>query len=425
MEEIIHSAAVTATTNLGAGVVRTPDGRVIFVPGAVEGDIADVAVTRLRPSYGEGRLLALISPSTHRIGTDCAVFDETGGGCGGCTFRHVSYEHELAVKTNYIKTAFRKCGIDILLDPFLTAGVDAARSKVTVPVSGGMSGYYAQRSHKIAACEHCHLHDAETDEIRVVLTKAQIPRLHHITVRRGTGADNVRPAMVILRCGSGMNADAVSGTVGELRAMFPFVTSVWLETDGVYTHLAGDEAIYDTLAGCRFRISPDSFYQVNHAGAELLYRRAIEAAELRDGERVADLFCGTGTIGIAAAKSAKIELFGIEINESAVNDAKENAARNGVHARFICGDAAAYEWGDGAPDCVFLDPPRAGCGEELIRHLARVKPGRIVYVSCEPATLARDAARLSEAGYRVNSVTPVDMFPRTGKVECVAEMMSR
>lgn len=408
--DVIKRAAVTSTTNMGAGVVRDPDGRVVFVAGAVEGDIVDAVITRRRSSYAEGEITELITPSEHRVKTDCSVSDA----CGGCTYRHVSYEHELSVKADHIKTALKKCGINIEPEPFLTAGCCAVRSKVTVPVCGGASGYYARGSHEIVPCRRCLLHDPETDDIRAALTDANISGLHHITVRRASEG-----TMVILRGGS--SGDAAT-SADMLTKKFPFITSIWHETDNIYTHISDDSAIYDTLAGCRFKISPDSFYQVNHAGAELLYRRAIDAAALRDGERVADLFCGTGTIGIAAAKTAEIELVGIEINESAVADAHENAEANGVRARFIRGDAAKYDsgiFGGAAADCVFLDPPRAGCSGALIEHLCRTHPRRIVYVSCEPATLARDAAKLTEAGYRIGSVTPVDMFPRTSHVETV------
>lgn len=404
-------AEVTSTTNLGSGVVRAPDGRVVFVPGAVCGDDADIVIVKEHGSYAEGRVLSLVTMSEHRITPDCEVFFPDGSGCGGCTFRHVSYEHELAVKSEYIKTVMKKSHIDIEPEPFLTAGCDAVRSKVTVPVDvDGVSGYYAHGSHTVVPCRRCRLHDGETDDIRDALTGAGLTGLHHITVRRASEG-----TMVILRgCGAGTETIRAAA---ELAERFPFITSVWAENDGAYTHISGERAIYDSLAGCRFKISPDSFYQVNHAGAKLLYRRAIEAAGLRGGERVADLFCGTGTIGIAAAKSADIDLVGVEINESAVRDACENAENNGVRARFFCGDAAKYT--DDA-DCVFLDPPRAGCPGRLIAHLCRVRPERIVYVSCEPATLARDAAKLAAEGYRIESVTPVDMFPRTSKVECVA-----
>lgn len=401
-------AEVISTTNLGSGVVRAPDGRVIFVCGAVRGDTADIVITRKHGSYAEGRIASLVSPSEHRVAPECDVFDPEGHGCGGCTFRHVSYAHELAVKSDFIKTAMKKCGIMIEPEPFLTAGCDAVRSKVTVPVYDGASGYYAHGSHTVIPCRRCRLHDGETDDIRAALADSFIAGLHHITVRRASVG-----TMVILR---GAHADDAADASARLTEKYPFVTSVWTEVGGKYTHISGESAICDTLAGCRFKISPDSFYQVNHAGAELLYRCAVEAAGLRGGERVADLFCGTGTIGIAAAKNADIDLIGIEINESAVRDACANADNNGVRARFLCADAATYTED---ADCVFIDPPRAGCTGRLIAHLCRVLPRRIVYVSCEPSTLARDAAKLAAAGYRIESVTPVDMFPRTSHVECV------
>lgn len=401
--------SITATTNLGAGVARTPDGIVIFVAGAVEGDVADVVITRSRASYYEGRIERLIIPSQHRISPNCTSFDE---GCGGCTFRHVTYAHELKVKSDYIASVMKKNGINIVPEPFLTAGENTVRSKVTVPVGMGRSGYYERSSHNIVCSDRCLLHDGETDMIRVRLAAMNVPWLCQITVRRSTDG-----MMLILR------ADDVCNDVRRAAMLaadeFPFLTSVYVCADGKYHHIAKDTAIYDSLAGCRFKISPDSFYQVNHAGAELLYARAIRAAGLTPGERVADLYCGTGTIGIAAAKQTDVRLTGIEINKAAVADAMENAAANGVHADFICGDAASYS---GTADCVIVDPPRAGCDRRLLSHLCRMMPSRVVYVSCDPATLARDAAFLSKSGYAVRSVTPVDMFPRTSHVECVVLM---
>lgn len=397
-------AAVTATTNMGAGVVRD-GGLVVFVPNAVEGDVIEYTVTRRRASFCDGELVRVITPSRHRAAVDCGAFCD---GCGGCAFRHVSYEHELDVKRGYISSCLRKHGIDARIDDFLTAGPDAVRSKITVPIGSGVSGYYARGSHRIVPSRRCLLHDELADSIRNAVADARLGGVHHVTVRRAS--DGV---MAILRADAGTDADRIRALARELRA-----DSVYLERGGKYELIAGAPVIYDTLSGCRFRISPESFYQVNHDCAELLYARAVESAALASGERLADLYCGTGTIGIAAARHASVSLVGVEIVPSAVADARLNARENGVGADFICGDAAAY---DGAADCVILDPPRAGCGEALISHLLHMLPDRIVYVSCEPATMARDAARLAPA-YRVESVAPVDMFPRTGKVECVCRL---
>ncbi len=428
MEERFR-AEITATTNLGAGVAHAPDGRVVFVACAVKGDIADIVITKAHASYCEANIAELITPSPHRV-TPPPCFD---AGCGGCVFRHVAYEHELEVKSDYIRSAMKKCGIDISPEPFLTAGEGAVRSKVTVPVGGGISGYYARASHDIVPSSRCMLHDEETDAIRTFLAGMRVQALCGITVRRASEG-----TMLIMRAPEGGASEwgaskggaskVNTSDLSELRRAalsaydkFPALTSVFIRANGRYEHTAGDAAIYDTLAGCRFKISPDSFYQVNHACAELLYARAISAASLSPGESAADLYCGTGTIGIAAVKGKNVRLTGIEINASAVEDARENAYYNGVDAEFILGDAASY---GGYADCVFIDPPRAGCGAELIRYLCKSSPSRIVYVSCNPSTLARDAARLSSGGYRIVSLTPVDMFPRTGHVECVL-LMSR
>ncbi len=412
MEERFR-AVITSTTNLGAGVARAPDGRVVFVSGAVAGDVADVTVGKARGSFYEAAADRIVSPSENRIQPDCVSFS---AGCGGCTFRHVSYSHELSVKSDFIRSAMKKCGLDITPGPFLTSGPGAVRSKVTVPVGDGASGYYARASKKIVPSRRCLLHDEETDGVRAFVAGMNVPGLARLTVRRASEG-----TMLILRADAGAPEEALFSAAAAAAEKFPFLTSVYVSAGGEYTRAAGEEAIFDTLAGCRFRISPDSFYQVNRACAELLYERVIALSSLSPGERLADLYCGTGTIGIAAAKRTPVSLTGIEINSSAVADARKNAAENSVDARFILGDASSYS---ASADCVIVDPPRAGCDRRLISHLCKMKPDRIVYVSCNPATLARDASALVFGGYRIVSLTPVDMFPRTSHVETVC-LLSR
>ena len=412
MKTTINSARIEKTTNLGAGVVRV-GGKTVFVDGAVAGDTADIEITNERAGYANAHIVRILSPSPHRVRVDCGAFGCGERGCGGCMFRHISYAHELEVKRDYIESCFHKCGLEVKVGEFLTAGERAVRTKVTAAVGGGVSGYYARGTNEIVPTERCLLHDEATDRIRRTVANANIDGVHHVTVRRGT-----EETMAILRADADAKIDKerVRALLYRLDA-----DSVYIECGGRYELIAGEPVIYDALAGCRFRISPASFYQVNHDCAELLYERAIKAAALSPGERLADLYCGTGTIGIAAAKRVPVALTGIEIVPEAVADAKINARENCVEGEFICGDAAKYA---GLSDCVIVDPPRAGCGRALVEHLLKMKPSRIIYVSCEPATLARDAKMLADA-YEIADVAAVDMFPRTGKAECVCKLVLR
>lgn len=417
---VINNVCVTAMTNLGAGVAKDTDGTTLFISGAARGDVCDCEVVRRHKSYKICKLTKLISPSDERIAPDCEAYN---AGCGGCVFRHIGYEHELEIKHEYVTSLFRRAGLDVTPEPIKTAGEHAARTKVTVPVSAdGTIGYYREGTHKIMPCRTCRLHDELTNAILSasadMIASAIVYGVHHITVRRGVGG-----VMVIFISEDERDEEFARNASESLRHKYSEITSVYFclqkkdAARGKYVLISGDERISDRLTGCDFLISPDAFYQVNHDAAEILYTLAAEYADVKDGETLADLYCGTGTIGISVIKNSDVNarLFGIEIVQSAVRDARLNAKSNGVSAEFVCADAATY---DSGADCVIVDPPRAGCDKRLIAHLLKTMPPRIVYISCDPATLVRDLKLLSEK-YDIKAVTPVDMFPRTGHVESV------
>ncbi len=414
-ENIIHGAKITALTNMGAGITRDTDGKTLFVEGAVTGDICDVSVTASKKNYSTGRLARLIVPSPHRISPDC---DAYALGCGGCAFRHVAYEHELEVKRAHIARLLAFPELKII-----SAGEHEPRTKVTLPIgSDGRIGYYKKGTHTPVPCVGCRLHSELTNailaEAEQLLKAYPTSHFHHIRLRHGTEG-----TMLILLSADASDLDASRAVFEAMREKFPELVSGYFcqnkpaLTHGRHIHIGGDEKIRDRLAGCEFLISPDAFYQVNHGSAELLYTLAAEYADVKNGQSVADLYCGTGTIGISVIKrsGADAELFGIEIVQSAVRDARENAVINGAPATFISCDAAEY---DRRADVVIVDPPRAGCDAKLIEHLKRILPERIVYVSCDPATLARDVKLLGEH-YRISKATAVDMFPRTCHCETV------
>ncbi|MBO5938121.1 MAG: 23S rRNA (uracil(1939)-C(5))-methyltransferase RlmD [Clostridia bacterium] len=437
---------ITDLNNLGCGVGRDEaEGKVVFVKGAVTGDTVRASVIKVNKSYAVAKLCEVIEASPHR--TDEA-FCDVPLACGGCMYRAITYEHELRLKADYVKNAFIKAGLrEVTVLPTLSTGeVRGYRNKAQYPVAstknGIRAGFYSGGTHSIVPAEHCAIQHKDfapiVDFICQYATEQGLSAydettgkglLRHIYLRIAEATGEMMVCLVL-------NGDALPDEEGFVRALlekFPSVASVLLNTNQENTNvvlgkqwktLYGTNAIEDILCGLRFRISADSFYQVNRAGAELLYGKAAELADLSGGEILVDLYCGTGTIGLSMAKKAK-KLVGVEIVEGAVECAKENAERNGVeNAEFYCGDASSREMilrctGGKTPDVVVIDPPRKGSTRELVECLSSLNVKKIVYVSCNPDTLARDCAWFAEAGYSIGTVQPVDLFPRTGHVESV------
>ena len=435
---------ITDLNNLGNGVGRYA-GQVVFVRGAVSGDRVRAKVIKVNKSFAVARLVDIITPSPHRCDGDICKAPLS---CGGCVYRHVSYEHELDIKRGYVKAAFAKAGLgEAQILPVLSTGkVRGYRNKGQYPVGKGkngiFAGFYATKTHNIIPAENCAIQDARFGPIlRFVCEYAEGAgwsvydeesgkgELRHIYLRVGDKTGEIMLCLVV-------NGESLSGESDFARAVtaqFPDIVSVVLnenrESTNVvlgnkYRTLWGKDGIEDILCGLRFFISPDSFYQVNHDGAELLYTKACEMAELRGDEVMLDLYCGTGTIGLSMAHKVS-RLCGVEIVEGAVRCARENAERNGIkNAEFICADAGSKEnilaaAGGKCPDVVVIDPPRKGSTRELVECLSELGVPKIVYISCNPDTLARDAEWFIEKGYALGEVQPVDLFPRTGHVESV------
>ena len=434
---------ITDLNNLGNGVGRI-DGRVVFVRGAVSGDRVRAKVIKVNKSFIVARLEKILISSAEREEGFCdAPFS-----CGGCVYRHIKYSHELELKYNYVKNAFIKAGIsNANILPVLSTGREYAyRNKGQYPLTKikgkTVAGFYASKTHNVVPAEYCAIQNpAFAPILRLVCEVADEQgwsiydeesgkgSLRHIYLRIGEKTGEIMLCLVINRTDL-LHTDML---VEKVISKFPAVVSIMLnfnckDTNVVlgekYKTLYGKSGIEDELCGLRFFISPASFYQVNRDGAELLYAKAREAADLKGGETVADLYCGTGTIGLSMAKNAK-KLCGIEIVESAVECAKKNAKNNEIdNAEFICGDASNKDvilsaFGGVAPDVVVIDPPRKGSTQELVDTLADIDVKKIVYVSCSPDTLARDATYFLERGYEMGDVQPVDMFPRSGHVETI------
>lgn len=438
---------ITDLNNLGNGVGRypSPDGKVIFVRGAVSGERVRAKVIKVNSGFAVAKLLELVSVSPYRSRED---FCDAPLSCGGCVYRHITYEHELEIKRDYVKSAFIKVGLgSAKVLPTLSADrCEHYRNKGQYPVAktknGIFAGFYAAKTHNITPADNCSIQNERFGEIlRFVCDFAQRRAwsvydehsgkglLRHIYLRIGEATGEIMLCLVI-------NGDCLpfeDELVKEVTANFSDIVSIVLNKNDKNTNvvlgkeyrtLYGKDGIEDILCGLRFFISPDSFYQVNRDGAELLYTKAAQMAELKGDEVMLDLYCGTGTIGLSMAHKVK-RLCGIEIVEGAVRCARENAARNGIeNAEFLCADAGNAKTiiaaaGGACPDVVIMDPPRKGSTKELVDCLAELGVPKIVYISCDPDTLARDCVWFCERGYNMSKVQPVDMFPRTGHVESV------
>ncbi len=439
---------ITDLNNLGFGVGHAPDKRTVFVAGCVAGDIARVQIIKVNKGYAVARLLEISSPSPDREEGFCSA----AASCGGCVYRNLSYERELALKQNYVAHAFRKAGLaDVEIEPVRTTGqTKHYRNKAEYPIANGKNGlyggFYAPKTHRVVAADACALQPPvfgeilratcdffSTHGVNAYDEETGKGLLRHLYLRHGVGSGELMVTPVI----NGDSLPFAKEYVAMLREHFPAVSSVLVNVNKKNTNvvlgktfhtLHGNPYLTDVLCNRTFRIAPDAFYQVNHDAAELLYGIAAERTELRGAGLLLDLYCGAGTIGLSMAERAS-ELVGIEIVPAAVECATENAARNGVqNAAFYCGDAADAEQllaqaererGTLHPDAVILDPPRKGCDKALLDFLAARGVPRIVYVSCGPDSLARDCAILRAHGYEIGTVTPVDLFPRTGHVESV------
>ena len=431
----------------GSGVAHSADGEAVFVPGTAPGDEARVRIVKDCGRYAFGILDELLTPSPDRIPVDCPV----AGPCGGCSLRHLDYAAELRAKQESVLDAFRRIGglevpvLDILPSP----EVDRYRNKVQFPVgvdkNGAPSiGFFAGRTHRIVPCPDCKLQPSVLNEIGNALCAFFAQQgirpydeqsgkglVRHIFLRRGAHSGQIMVCLVCTRA----KLPHAEQLCTVLREQFPAISTILLNVNAKNTNvilgsenhiLYGPGYIEDTLCGVPVRLGPLSFYQVNTLAAERLYGVAAQYAQLTPDDALLDLYCGMGTIGLSMAEQCR-ELIGVEIVPEAIESAKANAARMGeavaTKSRFFCADAgqaATQLAAEGLhPDIVMLDPPRKGCDEATLSAVVRMAPRRVVYVSCNPATAARDAAWLEMNGYHAEKVQPVDLFPRTKHVECV------
>lgn len=435
---------IDALTNLGSGIGRYNE-MAVFVDGTAVGDDIIAHIIKVKKNYAVGKIQKILKASPDRVPVDCEVDSQ----CGGCAYRHISYEAELREKKQYVTDVMQRIG-EVPLEAKEILHIDVPcryRNKAQIPVAlskeGSISaGFYSKRSHRVVDSADCLLQMKEFAPIVAAVKKyiAENPvtiydettgkgLVRHIYLRRARATGEIMVCLVI----NGKSIPKKDRLITALTECDENIVSVVLNINEENTNVVlgkecitiyGKDYIEDVLCGLRFRISPLSFYQVNPEGTEILYGKAREYAGLTAGQTLLDLYCGAGTIGLTMAGDAK-SIIGVEVIPEAIENAKENAAINGItNARFICDDAsgaAKILFNEGIrPDVVVLDPPRKGCSPDVLKTVAHMKPDRVVYVSCDSATLARDCKIFSELGYAVKEYTAVDMFPRTTHCECAA-----
>ena len=438
------TVSIEDLTHDGAGVAKI-DGYPLFIVGALPGETAEVHVLKTLKSYGFAKLIEIITPSEYRVAPPCHVFDE----CGGCQVQHLSYEGQLMWKQQMVKNAMERLAKLPHVPVLPVKGMDNPwryRNKSQIPfgIQDGrvVAGFYQTRSHEIADTDVCIIQTEEADEILREMKK-ELGRLgiapynektnqgmlRHVVIRKGRATGEIMVVLITKKKKFPQQVEAVAA----IKRILPQITSIIQNVNEEKTNvifgektitLWGKDAIEDLIGDVRFEISARSFYQVNPEQTEVLYQQALDYAQLTGTETVIDAYCGIGTISLFLAKQAK-QVLGVEIVPQAIEDAKRNAEINGLHnTYFEAGPAEVvipkwYKEGKTA-DVLVVDPPRKGCDEALLQTILEQKPTRIVYVSCNPATLARDLRILEDGGYETKEVQPVDMFPQTTHCEAVA-----
>lgn len=441
----LYTGEIIDYTAEGQGVARI-EGCVVFVPNAVAGEVCRIQITQVGKTWAAGKIREILVRSPHRISRSCPQAKR----CGGCAFQHLDYEEECRLKAERVRQALNRIGGETLdaVELLPAPACFAYRNKAQYPVSSQKgrvyAGFYQAGTHAVVACPRCEILPREADLARDAVVEYANALglsaydeatgkglLRHIYVRKGWVSGQLLVCVVV--CGDAL--PQAHTLVARLRRIPGFTTLVLSRHKKPGNTVLGDsfQTLYgpgyieDTLCGLQFRLSPRSFYQVNHPQAEKLYQKAMELADLKSTDTVLDLYCGVGTITLAMAGRAG-RVLGVELVEQAVQDAWDNARRNGVeNAEFFCGDAGSatleLERRGVRPDVVVVDPPRKGLSADVIQALEAMAPNRLVYVSCDPATLARDVALLKKRGFHLEKVLALDLFPRCAHVETVIKMV--
>ena len=437
----VYEAEITDYTTEGQGIAHI-EGCAVFIPNAIAGEKVLVRIEKARKTWAAGKITQILEKSPHRVNRECPVAKK----CGGCDFWHMDYEEECRLKAQRVKDCLNRIGgesIDGM--PILAAPTCLGyRNKAQYPVASekgrAYAGFFQAGTHQVVENDRCRILPEETDRVKDIVmnyvNKYQVPvydeltgrgLLRHIYVRRGAVSGQILVCLVV----NGDGLPKISTLIDSLKAVPGFATLVLSVNTkkgnavlgDKFLTLSGPGYLEDTLCGLSFRLSPRSFYQVNHHQAQRLYESAISLAEIGKEDLVLDLYCGVGTITLAMASAAG-KVLGVEVIPQAVEDAKDNAARNHIeNAEFFCADAGTaalkLEAEGIHPDIITVDPPRKGLSLDAIEAIAKMSPKRLVYISCDPATLARDVALLKERGFEVRKALCADLFPRCSHVETV------
>ena len=437
----VYEAVVTDYTAEGQGVAHV-EGCAVFLPNAIAGERYKIRIEKAQKTWAAGKIVEVLERSPHRVNRECPVAKL----CGGCDFWHMDYSEETRLKAERVRQTLNRIGGENLeAVPILAAPTcHGYRNKAQYPVASkkgkAYAGFFRAGTHQVVENARCLILPQQTDQVkdtvisyvnqyRVSVYDEQTHKglLRHIYVRRGAQSGQILVCLVV----NGRKIPHVPELIAALKKIPGFTTLVLAVNTRPGNAVLGEDFltlygpgyVEDTLCGLHFRLSPRSFYQVNHHQAQRLYEAAINLAGITKNDLVLDLYCGVGTITLAMAKAAG-KVIGVEVIEQAVEDARDNARCNGIeNAEFFCGDAgkAALELEAKGiqPDVIVVDPPRKGLNADTIEALHRMAPRRIVYVSCDPATLARDVALLKERGYALRDAIAADLFPRCAHVETI------
>ncbi len=437
----IYEAVITDYTSEGQGVAHV-EGCAVFIPGAIAGERCRIRIEKAAKTWAAGKIVEILEKSPHRIQRACPISAK----CGGCDFHHMDYEEESRLKAERVRNCLNRIGgenldkVEILAAPSCENYRNKAQYPVAMKKGRVYAGFFQAGTHDVVEQPRCRILPEETDRVKDLVidyvNQNKITAynestghglLRHIYVRRGAVSRQILVCLAL----NGKVLPKADLLIQKLKTVPGFATLVLSVNTKKGNAVLGDEFITlcgpgyieDTLCGLNFRLSPRSFYQVNHHQAQRLYEAAISQAQITKEDTVLDLYCGVGTITLAMASAAG-KVIGVEVVPQAIEDARDNAKRNGIeNAEFFCGDAGhaalALEQQGVKADVVVVDPPRKGLNADTIEALARFAPRRIVYVSCDPATLARDVALLKERGYQLKNALAADLFPRCAHVESI------
>lgn len=440
----IYTATITDYTIQGQGIAHV-EGCAVFIPNAIAGEVCEIQITKAAKTWAAGRIRNILEVSPYRVNRACPQSKL----CGGCAFQHMDYQEECRLKAERVRQALNRLGGEALeaMDLLPAPETRGYRNKAQYPVAQekqrAIAGFYREGTHQVVSCPQCGILAPEMDAVRDAVVDYMnqyrvsaydegtgTGLVRHIYVRKGWVSGQLLVCLVV----NGTRLPRQEALLERLQRIPGFATLVLsvhqkpgnAVLGNTFHTLFGPGWIEDTLCGLTFRLSPRSFYQVNHDQAERLYHLAMEGAGIQKTDIVLDLYCGVGTITLAMAKAAG-RVIGVEVEPQAVADARDNARRNGIeNAEFFCGDAgqAAVSLREQGltPGVVVVDPPRKGLSPDVIQALAQMSPRKIVYISCDPATLARDVALLKVQGFQLLEARAVDMFPRCAHVETVAWM---